>query len=112
MFDGSLSISIEALSISIEALLARYIFRLEPFLGQVCDLSKTAYSSCACKLTRLQGLPEQFLVYHAGTLRTVFIGVSKITTIALFFCSCVVLAPALYMSSENPAWAVLGGEKE
>ena len=64
------------------------------------------------KLRWFQGLPEQFLVYHAGTFRTVFIGIMKMSTITLFTLSCFVLAPALYMTSETPLLAGIAGEKK
>jgi hypothetical protein len=91
-------------------LLAIFIFPLDPFLNQVYLHLKKRVFLLGVVADTATGLPERFIVYHAGTVRTVFVGVMKITTIMLFSCSCLVLAPALHMSSESPPWAGMAGE--
>lgn len=42
--------------------------------------------------------PHRILIYHGGTGKTVFIGMMRITTIFVFAVSCLVVAPAFFMS--------------
>lgn len=48
--------------------------------------------------------PSRLLIYHAGVGRTVFLGVSNLTTILLFAFSAAVVAPTVYKNPDSPSW--------
>lgn len=58
-------------------------------------------------LTISAALPERLIIYHAGTGRTTFLAMVKVTTLFIGCFFCFVVAPG-YIKAEKPVWETAG----
>ncbi|KAH8734540.1 hypothetical protein BGZ61DRAFT_125690 [Ilyonectria robusta] len=61
----------------------------------------------ASKNGKEYALPERLIIYHAGTGRTTFLAMVKVTTLFIGCFFCFVVAPG-YIKAEKPVWETAG----
>ena len=54
-------------------------------------------------LTRKPEYPEGYLLYHAGVMRTLLVGVTKVASALLFAYTCTIIVPG-FSTPEQPQW--------
>ena len=60
------------------------------------------------RLTLTLELPERLIIYHAGTGRTTFMAMLKITTLFMGAFFCFIVAPS-YIKAGKPEWSTASG---
>ncbi|KAK7425739.1 hypothetical protein QQZ08_007838 [Neonectria magnoliae] len=61
----------------------------------------------ASKNKKEYAIPERLIIYHAGTGRTTFLAMVKVTTLFLGAFFCFIVAPG-YVKAEKPVWETVG----
>jgi hypothetical protein len=69
---------------------------------------KTERAVSRSVLTPKLELPEKLIIYHAGTGRTTFLAMVKITTLFLGAFFCFIVAPS-YIKADKPEWETASG---